>query len=110
MLQIHTQRKIEYITVERATAWIVLAVLVETNGDQKTIIGKPRVVNVVLKAHSALTDGKVKKAQQLLALPAPISTSFAVTARIVSPFFPNVFGFSNSEFVMSLAARPPTVA
>ncbi len=106
MLQIHTQRKVEFMKIERANAWVVVAFLVEYALDERKVVSGPKVVKVILKTANALPSGKK---QALLALPAPVSTSFAVTAPIVSIYFPNTFGFSNSEFVISLAARPPTI-
>jgi len=108
MLQIHTQRKVEFMTVERPTAWIVVAFLVEYAYDERKVISGPKIVKVILKTATALPDGKKPGSKPLLALPAPVSLAFAVTAPIISQYFPNIFGFSNSEFVTGLAARPPT--
>jgi hypothetical protein len=109
MLKIHTQRKVEFMTVERPTAWVVVAFLVEIAGDERTVISGPKVVKVILKSATGLPSGK-KAASAMLALPAPISMAFAVQAPLESPYVTSLFGFSNSDLVIGLAARPPTVA
>jgi hypothetical protein len=107
MINLHAQRKVEFMTVERPTAWVVVAFLVEIRGDERTVLSGPKVVKVILKANSSLPGGK-KEPKAVLALPAPVSMAFAVQVPVVSPFASNIFGFSNTEFVVSLAARPPT--
>lgn len=102
-----SQRKIEFATLERPNAWIVVAFVVEFHGEEKIIVSAPKVVKVILKKNLALTDGK--KQQTLLALPAPISHAFAVQAPLPSPYVATIFGFSNSDVVIGLAARPPTI-
>ncbi|MCC2630756.1 MAG: hypothetical protein K0S38_565 [Candidatus Paceibacter sp.] len=109
MINLHTQRKVEFMTVERATAWVVVAFLVEIRGNERTVLSGPKIVKVILKRNVGLLEGKKQGSTAVLALPAPVSTAFAVQEPVVSPFASNIFGFSNSDFVVSLAARPPTV-
>lgn len=108
MLKLNPQRKVKLVTVERPTAWLVVAFLTETRGEETIIISGPKVVKVILKQSKALVGGKKQGNAAVLALPAPVSTSFAVITPIASPFVSYIFGFSNSDVVMGLAARPPT--
>src|SRR4051812_37313117 len=96
-----TQRKVQFATVERPTAWIVVAFLTEIRGEETIVISGPKVVKVILKKTVALLDGK--KAP-ILALPAPISNAFSVQAPIESPYVASIFGYSNSDVVIGLAA------
>jgi hypothetical protein len=108
MLNIHVQRKVEFMTIEKPMAWVVVAFLVEIRGDERIVLSGPKVVKVILKKNAGLLEGKKQGGNVVLALPAPVSMAFSVQAPIVSPFASNIFGFSNSDLVVSLAARPPT--
>jgi hypothetical protein len=107
MLNIHTQRKVQFATVDRGTALVVVAFLVETVGNETRVISGPKIVKIILKKNLELS-GSVKS-QTVLALPASISNKLVSEKLFVSPYFAQLFG-KNSEFVVSLAARPPTYA
>jgi hypothetical protein len=109
MLNIQAQRKVQFATVERSNAWVVLAFLTEIQNGETVIVSEPKVVKVILKHSPQLPSGK-KSQTTLLALPAPVSLEKTIELPIVSPFVSAIFGFSNSDVVIGLAARPPTVA
>src|SRR4051812_10665096 len=104
MLNLHTTRKVQFVTLDRGTALVVLAFLVETRGTEKKIISGPRVVKIIQKKNTELAGGEAK----ILALPAPISYPKVSETIFESPYFSIFFG-QNAEFVAGLAARPPTV-
>jgi hypothetical protein len=106
MLKLNPQRKVKLITVERPTAWLVVAFLTETRGDETVIISGPKVVKVILKQSKALVGAQ--KANVVLALPAPKGVEKIIEVLIPSPYVSSIFGYSNSDVVIGLAARPPT--
>ncbi len=106
MLKIQPQRKVQFVTVERPTAWLVVAFLTEMRGEEAIIVSKPKIVKVILKRAMALLEGKNKAST--LALPAPKAEIKIKAVSIKSPYVSVIFGYSNSDVVIGLAARPPT--
>ena len=101
MLKINKKQSIRIVTVDQPLAKVVVAFLVENRGEE-TIISEPRIIRVIPK-------GRVQKA-----LPSAVASYFLSAPKkthskqvvIVSPFF-QTFTYTE-DFVMSLAARPPT--
>jgi hypothetical protein len=104
---IQTQRKVKLVTIERETAWVVVAFLTEIRDGEMVPVSEPRVVKVILKNNRALAGSK--KQPQVLALPAPAIFQKVIEASYVSPYVSTIFGFSNSHVVIGLAAQPPTI-
>lgn len=112
MLNIHTERSVRLMTIERPTAWIVVAFLVETCGTETTVVSGPRIVKVIQKNNRALPCGLSaqagRKGCSTLALPASLSETKVIETPIKSPYVSILFGFTNADVVIGLAARPPT--
>src|SRR4051812_18708827 len=106
MIQLRTQRHIRFAKIEKPTAWVVVAVLVETQGDETIIISEPKIVRVIPKTTTALA-GTVSESG-ILTLSSPKSES-TYTEAIISPFASKIFGFTNSEVKTGVAPQPPTV-
>ncbi len=106
MLKLNPQRKVKLVTVERPTAWLVVAFLTETRGDETVVISAPKIVKVILKQSKALIEAK--KTNAVLALPAPVGLDAVIEIPTASPYVSSIFGYSNSDVVIGLAARPPT--
>jgi hypothetical protein len=107
MLKPQTQQHIRFITVEKPTAWVVVAVLVEMNGEETIAVSQPKVVRVIPKAQAALKGATV---QSPFLLSAPVEISASHFESLVSPYFAYIFGSEKSNFITGLAAQPPTFA
>lgn len=109
MLKPNTQQHIKFITVEKPTAWLVVAVLVEMLGDETISISEPKVVKVIQKAclrrQAIALKGSV---QSQFLLSAPTVTQLSKSQAQVSPYFAFIFGSEKSNFITGLAAQPPT--
>lgn len=116
MLTIRTQRHIRLVTVEKPTAWIVYAILLETRGTETTQIGKPKVVKVLPKETVApALSGSVQTVEEaseavhskVFLLDAPQKFATEYTSAIPSPYVSS-FSKENLDFVLWFSARPPT--
>src|SRR4051812_16534674 len=105
MIQLRTQRHIRFAKIEKPTAWVVVAVLVETNGDETVIVSEPKIVRVIPKTVVALTGTVSETGILTLTSPKP-DTEY--TEAIISPFTSTLFGFSNTKVITGLAPQPPT--
>ncbi len=105
MLKPQSQQQIRFITVEKPTAWYVLAVLVEMNGEETVSVSQPKVVKIIPKV-KALKGGT---SQNQFLLTAPVDISAAELSSLVSPYFAHIFGSEKSNFIVGLAAQPPTI-
>jgi hypothetical protein len=109
MLKIYSKRHIRFATVEQPTAWLVIAVLLETTGDKTIALSEPRVVKVIPKesmlALPAVFVSSSFKAP--LALPAPHAIVKAIAEPTESPFA-SLFNTSNNQFIVWFSAQPPT--
>lgn len=103
-LTAYNKRFVRFLTVEKASAWEVYAVLFESDGLSVVAISEPKLVRVVAKDVKAL-KGSCANPSCLAASKPEEQTQEAIP----SPYFPTLFGFSNSEFVIHHSARPPTV-
>ncbi len=115
MLKPNTQQHIKFITVEKPTAWLVVAVLVEMMGDEMVSVSEPKVVKIIQKAclrpacagrRQALALKGSTQSQFLLSAPAVVQLSKSQAQ--VSPYFAFIFGSEKSNFITGLAAQPPT--
>ena len=106
MLKVNSKQHIRFIKLEQPTAWVVVAILLETKNGQTVAISEPRVVKIIPKAYYALpgtTRGSV------LALSAPKLETLASYRPIASPYIGAIFGTVNSNVIMGLAPMPPTI-
>jgi hypothetical protein len=105
MLKQRTQQHIRFAKIEQPNAWVVVAVLLETTGNETVAISEPKVVKVIPKAQFALPGGK-KQSSAVLLLSAPYVAYFGHS--LTSPYFSLIFGSEKSNFIIGLAAQPPT--
>jgi hypothetical protein len=104
MSQIKIQKRMKFVTVERPTAWLVVAFLVEFQDGVEVIVSEPKVVKVILKK-KALELGSNSK---MFALSGPVSCAKCASRLVASPY---VAFFNTKETQnFSLFARPPTFA
>jgi hypothetical protein len=101
-----TKRHIRFVTVEKPTAWIIVAILLETSGSETIALSEPRVVRVIPKKTTFTLPGKVIRSNTKI-LPEPVKNISSSARAIVSPYF-NVFGYKHSHFITWFSARPPT--
>ncbi len=101
MLQVYTNRKIHFKTVETATATLVVAVLVETYGNE-TRVSEPKIIKVINKNQLKLA-GNVSSIPRLVAA----QNKSSIKRPVVSPF-QYLFSNKHSNNVTWLFARPPT--
>jgi hypothetical protein len=104
MLKLHSQQHIRFAKVDRGDAWVVVAVLFETTGNETVAISEPKIVKVIPKAQYALPSGSKTHQVLLLAAPAQVLVEHA----IASPYFTQIFGYSDSNFITGIAPQPPT--
>lgn len=104
MLKPNTQQHIKFITVEKPTVWLVVAVLVEMMGDETISVSQPKIVKVIQKARALAGS---TQSQFLLSAPAVVQLSKSQAQ--VSPYFAFIFGSEKSNFITGLAAQPPTL-
>ena len=105
MLKLHTQQHIRFAKVDRGDAWVVVAVLFETTGNETVAISEPKVVKIIPKAIHKLSGSK-SSPQANLSLTAPLEE--LSNRSIISPYFAHIFGSEKSNFIIGLAAQPPT--
>lgn len=106
MLKINTKRHIRCCTVETPTAWLVVAVLLETRGNETIAVSEPKVIKVIQKVTYTLGGSTSVFSYPKLTAPEILST--IKVGKILSPYVPN-FGFGQSNIITGLAAQPPTL-
>ena len=104
-ISLYNKRFVKFIRIERPDAFVVVAVLFETNGTETYAVSEPKIVKILPKDSVVIQSGKISHG---FTLPAPIKELFKGSSPIKSPFFSTIFGFSNTDLVVSLSARPPT--
>lgn len=109
MLKIHSKRHIRFATLEQPTAWVIVAVLLETRGNETIALSEPRVVKVIPKDGRLTLPGTFVSSSfnAPLALPASHAIVKNLVSSIISPFVSS-FNISDKEFVMWFSAQPPT--
>jgi hypothetical protein len=105
MKTLQIKRNIRFATVEKADAWVVLAVLVEIHDGRPVPVSEAKVVKIISKKFAALT-GNVKK-NKILALTAPKNFSNKIRHGIISPFCTS-FKYLASNSIPWFSAQPPT--
>ncbi|MBX4197802.1 hypothetical protein KW782_00505 [Candidatus Parcubacteria bacterium] len=103
MINIQTKQHIRFAKVEQPTAWVIVAILLETTGDETVAISEPRIVKVIPKNNTSLKAGFDTR----FILNAPVEILIH-TAPFASPYANLLFGSRKSNFITGLAARPPT--
>lgn len=118
MLKIHTKHQVRLITIEKPTAWVVYAVLVEITSSKTTTIGVPRLVRVIPKetVAPALTgtistpqEAQERAHSKIFTLAAPFAALAEATASIPSPYISEL-SKENLDFILWFSARPPTLS
>lgn len=105
MIGIHTQRVVRVVTVEKPTAWFVVAVVVETRNNESYIVSEPRILKIIPKQVQPTLEGKVASSPLL----GGKTSHFAkITAPIVSPYSDYLFSYTDSLIASQKGARPPT--
>ncbi len=105
MLKISSKKQhIRFATLEQPHAWVVVAFLIETNGNETIAVSDPKVVKIIPKSQFALKAGNLSS----FALSAPQEIVSTLSLQR-SPYVVSLFGYSNSEVVIGLAAQPPTI-
>jgi hypothetical protein len=105
MLKIHRKQHIRFATIEQPTRFVVVAVMLETVGNETVAISEPKIVKIIPKAIHLLSSTKASP-RAILSLSAPVQSS--TVGNIVSPYFAHIFGSEKSNFIVGLAAQPPT--
>jgi hypothetical protein len=104
MLNIRSQQHIRFAKIEQAHAWVVVAVLVETVGNETVAISEPKVVKIIPKKLAQLS-GFVARSVLLGAHAVVISH---IDSPVISPFA-KYFDFAIYNVATGLGAQPPTV-
>ena len=107
MLKLRTKQHIKFVTVDKGTVWIVAAVLIETRGNEPISISEPRIVKIIPKTQNLALNSSVTTIPQVLSLAAAESVVVQPIQPKVSPYF-NAFGYTTSNLVPNVSARPPT--
>ena len=105
MLNIKVQQHIRCGRVETPTAWLLVAVLLETRGTETVVVSEPKVIKIIPKPVQLALGGSYAKTSYFLAAPTILASSSY--SKILSPYIP-LFGFSHSGNITGLAAQPPT--
>ncbi len=104
MLKVNNKQHIRFIRLEQPTVWVVLAILLETRGDETVAISEPKVVKIIPKTVRMLA-GTV--GSSVLALGTSACQAPACRA-VASPYIGAIFGTVNSRVIIGLAPMPPT--
>jgi hypothetical protein len=108
MLQLHRKREIKLATVEKATAWIVVAVAIETEGGEIIYVSEPRIVRVIPKKTLAL-KGEITRGKKVLTLKGTTKPhSKPLQTSVLSPYAVDL-KIRDEQSMVGIAARPPTV-
>ena len=102
-----TKQYVRFVTVEKPTVWVVVAVLVEDRDGETIALSEPRIVKIIKKEPRemlALASGQRLLASSVV-LPAPASI-LSSSNFIPSPY---IASFGYSEVISWLFARPPTL-
>ena len=102
MLNIQTKRHIRFATVDKGTAWVVVAILIETTGNQTVAVSEPKVIKIIPKKPVLSLTGHTAE------LTAP-NINVIFEKAVPSPFISILFGNTNTSYIASLGARPPTL-
>jgi hypothetical protein len=104
-LKEQSKRHIRFATVEKPTAWVVVAILVEKRGNETIILSQPKIVRIIPKntADQALPEAVGQKLYLAGPIQAPTRTSF-----IVSPYTSVLFSQTNLNIKSGIAPQPPT--
>ncbi len=105
MLKLRTKQHIRFAKLDQGTAWVVVAVLIETVGTETIAISEPKIVKIIPKTQQYALSGNVAKN---LTLAAPISAHHAQPSSVISPYISTIFGYADSNFIVGLAPLPPT--
>jgi hypothetical protein len=106
MLKLRTQQHIKFFRVEKSNATYVYALLVETNGTETISVSDPKLVQVVQKKGQLALKGSVSLTKYVL--PEPQVHLPSKNKKLESPYFSILFGSEKSNFIIGLAAQPPT--
>lgn len=104
MLNIKTKQHVRLIVVEKPTAWLVVALPLETAEGETYLVGNPKVVKVIPKAPAQALPGKVRT----FCLEAAHVADSLLSRAIPSPYIKTVFGYTTTKIVPGLGAQPPT--
>lgn len=105
-LTIQRKRYIKFAKIEKPTAWVVAAFVVEQEGDTIVHVSEPRIIKVIAKQIAALTGKVAKFATKLLAAPQIIQQKggqYTFT-------YPTALFGSQTAILNWFGARPPTFA
>jgi len=106
MNNLQPKQFVRFATIDRPTARIVVAFLVEVQGFETVVVSEPRIVKIVPKAVTPALRGAVRS-QDYFFLPGFIQNKKSTGLKI-SPFVSAIFGSTNSDFIAGLAPQPPT--
>ena len=105
MSQTLSKQHIRFTTIEKSTAWIVVAVLVENDGVDTVAVSEPKIVRIIPKPKSLVLTGSVGNPKLCLSCPEQV---LKIKSPVKSPFS-ILFGYSNTDLLVWYCARPPTV-
>jgi hypothetical protein len=104
MLKIHESQQIKFLTVEKPTAWIIVAVLVNTEGDRIVSVSAPKIVKIVPKKAACALPGACAESMMLLEGARP---QMVYREPVISPY---VNAVVEEPCVLAwVGARPPTI-
>jgi len=106
MLKTLTKRHVRLVKVEKPTVWLIVAILLETTGEETIVIGEPRIVKVISKKISLL-PGTVRNSNEIYFLSTPKGEISNSSQTISSPYVQE-FAYSNLDTLSCFFARPPT--
>ncbi len=107
MIELRTHQHIRFVTVEKPTAVFVYAILLETTGNETIAVSEPRIVKIIQKKGQLALKGTTPTT--IYILPAPQEVIGTKVSKVISPYFAYIFGSETSNFIIGLAAQPPTV-
>ncbi len=105
MLKLHSKQHIKFATIDRGNAWVVVAILLETRGNETFAISEPKIVKIIAKSAQLALSGSVKSTYFL---PEYKAQTILKKHAVVSPYI-NHFGHSSSNIIPLLSAQPPTI-
>lgn len=105
-LKAYKKQFVRLVTRETNSACEVYAVLFESDGQNVVAISEPRLVRIILRKATLALKGFCSGFNILKGY---VKNEKEKPQPVPSPYFPTLFGFSNSDFVIQISARPPTI-
>jgi hypothetical protein len=105
-MQLPQKQQIRFARIEKPTASVVVAFLVEEQNGETVIVSEPKIVKIIPKKVAQALRGTVSKIQKIFALGSGKKEVIEISTAIPSPYVSEFF--KALDFTPTIYARPPT--